>query len=320
MSEETTVETTEESYEDTFNALVAEDENDAVLLEEDSRDTAGEGDPDLQASPEKPADSTETVAEGGDQGAGEEPGEGVSSEQDSGTDQGPTLEELKAQNNQLLQYRRSNEGRVSALQQKINQLEQRPAPQRQPPPPANITPEKWGEFEEEYPEIAQAINARMGTMEQTISRQVSGQIGQAVQPLQNAEQTRYLQSQYVALEAAHPDWKDVVKGEPFKDWLHNQPKAVQQIMNSEDAGEASSLISYYKSSQTPSVNETSPQEAKSEVTDIQAKRQQQLREATNIPSRKSSGQNNAIPEDDYEAAFAAFAKQEERKLAQRGRL
>ena len=292
MSKETTVEMTEEdvSFEDEFNNLVVEDS------EESTEDISEE-------SPEEVAEEIAAI----EKDLQEEAVEPIDSDL------------IKQERDELLQYKRSNEGRVSALQQKINQIQhQRAIPVQTHKPPADITPEKWTEFEGEYPEIAQAMNARMGAMEEQFAHKMEQQVGQAVEPLQHAERQRFFQVQYAALDAAHSDWKEVVQSEPFTNWLSVQPKAVQQMKTSEDAVDASSLISYYKSSQMPAATEAAPQsEAQSEVADIQAKRQQQLQGATNIPARRSSGGNNAIPEDDYDAAFAAYAKQEEMKIAQR---
>ena len=238
--------------------------------------------------------------------AQEEPQEEAQEEVVEPDQETPSLDVLQKERDELLQYRRSNEGRVSALQQKINQLE-RQQPQPQTPPPANVAPEKWGEFEEEYPEIAQAINARMGAMQQTIAQQMDGRIGQAVQPLQQSEHQRFLQSQYAALEAAHPDWQETVRSESFREWLSVQPQAVQGFMNSEDASDASYLLDTYKHSQ-PQQPEVTPDP---KVAEIQAQREKKLKDSQGIKSRPTPGATGGLP-DDFDSAFDAFVREKER--------
>lgn len=292
-----------DEFDAAFDELANEDKADDVLLEDGSSGADPENDTDLQASSGEPTDQTKAIAE---TGAGSTDGEPQEVVQGS---EAPSLAAIQIERDQLLQYKRSNEGRVSALQQKINQLEHQRVPQQPTRPPANVTPEKWGEFEEEYPEIAQAINARMGAMEQTVQRSVEGRIGQAVQPLQQAEHQRFLSSQYAALDAAHPDWKDVVRSGPFTQWLSAQPTAVQGFMNSEDARDASYLLDTYKHNLPQSSEE--PVQADPKVTEIQAQREKKLRDAQGIKSRPAPGATGGIP-DDFDSAFDAFVRDKER--------
>jgi len=160
------------------------------------------------------------------------------------------------------------------------------------------TPEAWASFNEEYPDIHDAIESRL-EVERSQNQET---MNRALQPLRAAEEERHVSSQYAALEAAHTDWKDVVKSESFVDWLQEQPNAIQQLSNSNDAFEASKLIDYYKLSQ--------PQEAiatTSTVTSIQQKRAKQLEDAAGVRSKPGPGATGVIPPDDFDTAFEMFA-------------
>ena len=294
---------TEETV-DEFDAAFDEITNPVEEAAEEATETVAEATEATEETVEETTEEAEVVDQSTEDATEEIAAEDASDEPVASE---PNLDAIQHERDQLLQYKRSNEGRVSALQQKINQLQRQPDRPQPAPPPANITPEKWSEFEEEYPEIAQAINARMGAMESTISQQVDGQIGQAVQPLQNAERDRYLQSQYAALEAAHPGWKDVVKSESFMGWLSAQPQAVQGFMDSEDASDASYLLDTYKHGQ--------PQQPQAEpdpkVAEIRAQREKKLSQSQGIKSRPTPGATGGMP-DDFDSAFDHFVRQKER--------
>ena len=129
---------------------------------------------------------------------------------------------------------------------------------------------------------------------------VSAEVWQA--EVAAAEEVRHVNGQYAALEAAHTDWKDVVKSESFVDWLQQQPTAIQQLSNSNDAFEASKLLDYYKMSQPREDVATT-----STVTSLQQKRAKQLQDSTGVKSKPGPGATGVIPPDDFDTAFEMFA-------------
>lgn len=288
----------QESPDDEFDAVF-----DEITNETDEHIETGEGISESGGSDEAPDPPPEP------EGADDPPEDTKETEPVSEID----ADKIQQERDSLLQYKRSNEGRVSALQQKINSLEQQltAPPKTTEPPPVNtkVTPEQWDEFEEEYPEIAKAINARMTTMEQSLSHTVEGQIGQVVQPLQNAERDRFLQSQMAALDAAYPDWQEIVRGEPFTQWLSAQPTAVQKFMESEDARDASFLLDTYEHSKPQPERVAAVADPK--VTEIQAQREKRLKESQGIKSRPTAGATGGLP-DDFDSAFDHFVRQKER--------
>ena len=212
-------------------------------------------------------------------------------------------DKLRDNNDKLSHQAKSNAGRIGALQRKLNEFQATsPAGGIQPSATevaeAMKTPEAWASFNEEYPDIHDAIESRL-EMERSQNQET---MNRALQPLRAAEEERHVNGQYAALEAAHTDWKDVVNSESFVDWLQQQPTAIQQLSNSNDAFEASKLIDYYKLSQPREDVATT-----STVTSIQQKRAKQLEDSTGVKSKPGPGATGVIPPDDFDAAFEMFA-------------
>ena len=212
-------------------------------------------------------------------------------------------DKLRDNNDKLSHQAKSNAGRIGALQRKLNEFQATsPAGGNQPSATevaeAMKTPEAWASFNEEYPDIHDAIESRL-EMERSQNQET---MNRALQPLRAAEEERHVSNQYAALEAAHTDWKDVVNSESFVDWLQEQPNAIQELSNSNDAFEASKLIDYYKLSQPREDVATT-----STVTSIQQKRAKQLEDSTGVKSKPGPGATGVIPPDDFDTAFEMFA-------------
>ena len=88
----------------------------------------------------------------------------------------------------------------------------------------------------------------------------------------------------------------------FVDWLQEQPNAIQQLSNSNDAFEASTLLDYYKLGLPQGDIATT-----STVTSIQQKRAKQLEDSTGVRSKPGPAASGVIPPDDFDTAFEMFA-------------
>mgnify|MGYP003667368355 FL=1 len=212
-------------------------------------------------------------------------------------------DKLRDNNDKLSHQAKSNAGRIGALQRKLNEFQATSPAGGATPSATEVaeamkTPEAWASFNEEYPDIHDAIESRL-EMERSQNQET---MNRALQPLRAAEEERHVNGQYAALEAAHTDWKDVVNSESFVDWLQQQPTAIQQLSNSNDAFEASKLIDYYKLSQPREDVATT-----STVTSIQQKRAKQLEDSTGVKSKPGPGATGVIPPDDFDTAFEMFA-------------
>ena len=212
-------------------------------------------------------------------------------------------DKLRDNNDKLSHQAKSNAGRIGALQRKLNEFQATSPAGGATPSATEVaeamkTPEAWASFNEEYPDIHDAIESRL-EMERSQNQET---MNRALQPLRAAEEERHVNGQYAALEAAHTDWKDVVNSESFVDWLQQQPTAIQQLSNSNDAFEASKLLDYYKMSQPRELAATT-----STVTSLQQKRAKQLEDSTGVKSKPGPGATGVIPPDDFDTAFEMFA-------------
>ena len=193
---------------------------------------------------------------------------------------------------------KSQIGRVSALQKKVNELASKTA---QGSGAAQGTPqpgdEEWGKFKEDFPEIAKAVEKRIASLD--------AKVGQATQPIHEMQHRAFVQSQYAALQAAHPDWQDVAASNEFRSWLSAQPPTIQALITSENAADAAFLIGGFKSMARKAV----PGEASA----IKEQRKAQLQQAAGVPSRSAGNPAQGGAPDSFEEAFAYFSKQAERR-------
>jgi hypothetical protein len=205
---------------------------------------------------------------------------------------------------QMSQHRyQSDVGRVNAYQRQIAQLQQQIAQLQQGGKKAGENPEgsgysdaEWKALQEDFPEVAAAIEKRLNAVSTQYERQIQQLQGQ-LQPIQQQAHEQFLQAQYSVLEQQHPDWRDTVNTPEFHQWLQQQPPMVQQLMESENAAEAAYLLNTYKlatgASQQPN-------------THLQQRRQRQLKAAQTVPNR-GGRQRSTIPDDDPDALFDYYA-------------
>lgn len=205
------------------------------------------------------------------------------------------VEELQRKAAEAEHAAKSQIGRVSALQKKVNELSSaktETANQAAPQP----GDEGWDKFKDDFPEIAGAIEKRIADLD--------AKVGQATQPIQEMQRNAYVQSQYAALQAAHPDWQDVAGSNEFRSWLSVQPPTIQALITSDDAADAAYLIGSYKA--------LAPKKVPGEATAIKEQRKAQLQQATGVQSKATASPGVGGAPDDFDGAFAFFAKQAER--------
>lgn len=281
---------TTDEYEDAFDSLVSGEEPEQEVTGDETSEPAQE--------PQEPQSEPEHS----------EPGEeSTDSDQDDDqqADVQAELDRLKKERDYYKHGFDANRGRVSAYQKKINELEAQksahPAPQENPGG-SGMSDEQWQSFADEYPEMARAMEARLNQaasqFEQRVGQAVNARMSEIehqVQPLKERAHEDFMQSQYAALDQRHPDWREVASSGQFREWIGKQPQAVQKLVESEDAQDASWLMDSYKAMSGAS----SPQPAQ--------QRKQRLQQSVGVKS-KGGGRATGIP-DDFEAAFDYFASQ-----------
>lgn len=219
------------------------------------------------------------------------------------------LTKLKEENQRLQHQFNSVNGRVSAYQRQAEQykqqLEQRQAQQSQAgdnPKGSGMSDEKWEALKEDYPDIAEAMEAQLNGIrsqyEGELSR-IKGEVEPLKQYHQQTQHDQHISSQMQALESQHPDWREVVRTEDYNQWLQTQPPRIQELMESTDAADNIFLLNTFKATRAPQAPAVNP---------VTSKRERQLRQAQTLPSRSTKGGQTDIADDDYEAAFNYYAE------------
>ena len=159
---------------------------------------------------------------------------------------------------------------------------------------------EWDNFKVDYPEIASQIERRLDS----VNRILDDKVGQATQPIRELQHQQFLNSQFAALQAAHPDFQEVAVSSQFRSWLSAQPPTVQSLITSEDASDASYLLSTYKAIAGKAQAPSGP----SRVEAIKAQRQQKLQQSAGVSSRHATNQSVGGAPDDFDAAFEYFSR------------
>lgn len=302
---------------DAVNKVIKDQEQAEDAAFEEAFNDAVDGKP--QAEDDADDDPDEDPDDEEDDPEDEDPAE--SEEEPSKADKEPekelTLEEQLAQvtqeRDQLKHRIKSDEGRVNAYQRQAMTVQQKlEALTKKVEDPANTEKERdaakerlaqqannstWEEFEEEFPEFAMALNERLGEIDarEKAFEKRFGDLESKVQPLTQQAQQSALQSEFAALEAAHPDYEEVSGSEEFSNWLEKQPVPVQQLINSNAASDAAYLLDNFK-------RDTGQD---SDSRESQANQRNQARLQSNVAVTSKPRPRRPVADDDYESAFEA---------------
>ena len=246
-----------------------------------------------------------------------------------------TLEEA---NTKLTHRLDSDSGRISAFQRQVNDLKKgSKAAAAAKPTPNQIadamkgTDEGWDKFQEDYPEVATAIDRRLEmagkatqeTVDQTLAPVVERQAQIETTVANTATQTKV-----DAVAEIYPTWSTAVQTPDFVDWLQKQPPGIAALSESDDTQDASALIGMYddylvangkptlKKETTPEPASKKDEEAAgADESDLAKKRAQQLEDGTTIDSKNAKIDTGSDTGGDFEAAFAFHAKRKDAKRA-----
>jgi hypothetical protein len=153
------------------------------------------------------------------------------------------------------QYKRSNDGRVAALQRQIDSLKRGQVAQTgatrgsaagQQNAGGFLDTPDYKKFSKEYPEIAGPLSKVITDLQS----QVTGQT-KMLDAIGNERLQIALNEQESTLATEHADWEQLAGQESFGDWLATQPRHIREaaLRNGEnivDAEEASDVIGRYK--------------------------------------------------------------------------
>jgi hypothetical protein len=232
-------------------------------------------------------------------------------------------DDLKAEYQKVLKERdeaqhkaQSDANRVAALSRKLSTL-QAPAsaPQEAPAKPTEAQAaldDKIKQLREDYGDIAdpliELIEAQKAELK-TVRTVLTG--------LSEERQAQVIASEQQALEARHPDWRDIANSKDFSSWLEVQPDNIQRLATSWDARETSVALTLFKSESGMASGQTdeggTPKPKANAATG--ARRSQQLDGGRDVGSRPAPAASDA-PED-FDAAFKFY---EQKRLAKEQQL
>lgn len=203
---------------------------------------------------------------------------------------------------------RSSDGRVSALQKKINQLEDMVRGQ-QPGALVVAPPEGWDEFNKEYPDVATPMGKVLTAAEARIYERIDQRIQQAINPLAQHVETQVATAASDAIsraeatvEAAHPKWKQTINTPEFTGWLAQQPAMVRYGIESDDPRDAIKVINDFKSA--------TGAPKKDPVADLSQRRAARVEQAATVTGNGVAAGNSRPPiPNDFDAAWDAFDRQ-----------
>lgn len=215
--------------------------------------------------------------------------------------------------------KKSNEGRVSALQRRIDELEraqtQKPqAAAQQAAAAANqqaadfLQSDDWKGFAEEYPEIAGPLGKVVGTLQRELS--TLQEKLPLVDRLMDDRRQDTLNKQESLLAEAHPDWAELDRA-ALREWLGTQPRHIREaaqrnadtIVDAEEAADVVGRFKAWRDQQNPG-HQASPQQRPP----LSDRRQRQLDSARTTSPRSLNGRASTVIPDDPAGAWTAFER------------
>lgn len=244
------------------------------------------------------------------------------------------VEKLQQANIDLTHRINSDAGRVSAFQRKVNGLEQEIQTIREggtagQPDPNQIadamsgSDDEWVQFTEDYPDVAKAIDNRLGKAGQATQESIDSTLAPIKEQHQRTIVNEAEATANNAVEAVtnvFPQWKEAINSNEYKVWLDTQPPGIQALQESHDTADAISLIEMFDNNlvangqptlkATPN-NGVEALEVKDKADELKAKRERQLQDGTTVTSKSAGVDPGGESVNEFEKAFAYHAKKKE---------
>ena len=212
----------------------------------------------------------------------------------------------------------SDASRVAALSRKLQQLQppatSASAPEAEQTEAQKALDEKVKQLKEDYGDIADPLIELIEQQKQELNT-----VRTVLTGLSEERQAQVIAAETQALEARHPDWRDIAQSQDFAQWLADQPRNIQGLAESWDARETSVVLTLFKSEKAEATGQTATPAAEQKPDAATGKRRsQQLDGSRDTRSRPAPAASDA-PED-FDAAFDFFQrKREQQMLATRRR-
>ena len=175
------------------------------------------------------------------------------------------LDKAHAEIQQLTHKYNSDLGRQNAYQRQLQERDQqilqlrRQQQQAQPKNPG-ISNERWKVVAEDYPDIAQGVQAIFEEQTKRHEAQlaaVQDQVQREACANTAASASNLCRSAICCSRQEHPDYREIAGSDDFKGWVGAQPEPIQALMKSEQAGDAAYLLRAYKNEMNPGQQATS---------------------------------------------------------------
>lgn len=279
--------------------------------------------PEAPAEPDEP-DEPEAASPAEAQGRGDELWSGASAEQRA------AFEAARDEARRGEQYRRSNEGRITAYQRQIAALkaaqasgaQQGESSIAQKQDDGNnagegfLNSEKWKNFSDEYPEVANPLGDIIDGLQSHTSR-LESELSAILADRRQAE----LNNQAALLAGEYPDWQEVVAAPGFVAWLEQQPRHIQEAAQRNadeivDAYEAADVVGRFRGYRTSRGENTAQGDTAREQSSNAAlarKRAHQLEAASAARSSGPAAATGIAEDGDPESLWRQFEELERRE-------
>jgi hypothetical protein len=207
---------------------------------------------------------------------------------------------IQKERDEALHKASSDANRVAALSRKL-QAYQTPA---SAPAPAEATEAqkaldgKIAQLREDYGDIADPLIELIEAQKAELTN-----VRTVLTGLNEERQAQVIAQEQQALEARHPDWREIAQNPAFKGWLEVQPQNIQALASSWDARETSVALTLFKAEAVEASGQKPPKAKASAAT---ARRSQQLDGGRDVGSRPAPAASDA-PED-FDAAFDFYTQ------------
>jgi hypothetical protein len=201
---------------------------------------------------------------------------------------------------------RSMAGRMSAYQRKYEEA----AGKRPVEVAAKAAVEQsaeWTQFQEDYPDIAKAIESRhASSLNETKS---------LVEFVENEKRQRFLTDAWEAVETIHPGWRKTGSTPEFKEWRASS-STYEKLASSDDVADAVALFDLYRAHQSSTAAPKIDPAAQASANALAARRGAQA-EGARAPTQRASSPNDNVDLTDPDQLFAFYAKKSNNRMKAR---
>ena len=177
------------------------------------------------------------------------------------------LDELRANQTQLLHHVKTAEGRVAAMQrefqqarQAATQVEPQAAPSQGQMAVAARNPEKWEQLKQDFPEWAGAMEeyvaSKLGNLPMPQNMVQPQQVMDYVQQQMSAMEGKTVRRiEEARIEGKYENWRDLVNTHDFASWHSIQAPEVRSLADSPSARDAIRMLDLFHASKTRSATD-----------------------------------------------------------------